>query len=127
MPYLDVTAVLFDPDFADKFNVIKRVETVGANGRSVTANQTILNVIGVITAGNQNDLNRREDFQAMTRSISVVTKFRLQGEVQGRQPDLILWLGDYFIVKHTENYSRFGAGFIQAECESIDRVDLEVL
>ena len=127
MPYLDVSSILLDPDFADRFTVIRRIETVGQTGRSSTSNQTFPNIVGVITAADPTDLERREDFQSTPRLISIVTKFKLQGEVKGRQPDLVSWIGDNFLVKKIDIYTRFGTGFIQAICESIDRVDTEIL
>ena len=124
MALLDVSEILTDPDFADKFNVRRRSETVDTHGRSTVAEQLFSQVVGVVTAISPSDLDRREDYQAMTRSISIVCQFRLRGETDGGQPDIVVWRGNNYIVKHIDPYPQFGRGFIQAECSSMDRVDV---
>lgn len=122
MPLLNVTSVLTNPDLMDKFVVNRRTETIGPNGRSAVAEQTF-NASGIVTAGSPNDLNRGDGFQTQGRSLTVVTKFRLQGEVTGRQPDTVVWRGDTFVVRAVDAYPHFGTGFFQAECTSTDKVD----
>lgn len=124
MALLDVSEILTDPDLVDVFNVRRRLETVDIHGRSIVAETVFPQVVGVVTAISPSDLDRREDYQAMSRSISVVCRFRLRGETEGNQPDVVVWRGDNFIVKHVDLYPQFGRGFIQAECSSMDRVDV---
>lgn len=124
MPLLDVTQILTDPDLADSFAVKRRTQVIDAHGRTTTTDQLIPGVIGVVTAISPSDLDRREDYQAMSRSISVVTKFHLRGEVTGYQPDIVVWKGDNYLVKHVNNYPHFGPGFMEAECSSMDKTDL---
>lgn len=123
-PFLDVTSVLLDPEFTDSFTVLRRQEIIDAHGRSTLNIVTFPAVIGVVTSSNPNDLDRPEEYEAFTRTISVVTKFRARGEVTGYQPDIIVWRGDNFVVKHIDLYPQFGAGFYQLDCESMDRTDL---
>lgn len=123
MPLLDVSSVLFDADFADRFTVRRRTETLDIHGRSTVQNQDTPNVIGVVTANSPSDLDRREDYQNMTRSIGIVTQFRLRGETTSTQPDIVIWRGSNYLVKHVDPYPQFGKGFMQAECSSMDRVD----
>ena len=124
MPFLDVDAPLFDPDFTDTFTVNRRVESLSLKGRSTLTSQLFPNVIGVVTAVSPSDLDRADGYQAMTRSISVVTQFRLRGEVVNEQPDIIIWRGDNYVVKHIDPYPQFGQGFYQVEATSMDRVDV---
>lgn len=123
MPSLDVSFILNGADIADTFHVRRRQETIGTNGR-VSLNETRYNnVIGVVTIGSPNDLDRGEDKQYFTRSLSIVTKFSLRGETDGYQPDVVEWRGSNYVVKHIDPYPHFGAGFYQVECESMDKVD----
>ena len=122
-PLLDVTLPITDPDFASSFSVIRRIETVGTNGRNSFTPTTFSGVIGVVTAASGNDLDRREAFQVAGRAISVVTKFELQGEATGIQPDLIYWRGSYYLVKLVDPYGHFGPGFYEALCESTNYTD----
>lgn len=126
MPFIDVSDIVTDPDFADRFSVIRRAQTVDGYGRASIAETQTDNVLGVVTMGSPNDLDRREDYQNFTRSITVVTRFALQGVVTGYQPDIILWRGTRHLVKVCQPYPQFGRGFYQAECSSMANTDAPV-
>jgi len=126
MPTLDVSDALNSPEFNDRFNVVRRQEIVDTHGRSTLTETTYPNVIGVVTSGSPNDLDRPSDYESFTRSISVVTKFKLRGEVAGYQPDVIIWHGSQFVVKAIDLYPQFGPGFYQVECESMERTDTAI-
>jgi galactose-6-phosphate isomerase len=123
MAYLDVTEILTDPEIASKFDVVRRAETVADNGMSTLALTPFRRRTGVITATSPNSLDRGTDMQSMPRSITVVTKFKLQSEVIGYQPDVVVWKGSQYLVKSIDLYPHFGPGFYQAECHSMDRID----
>lgn len=122
MPFLDVSSVLLDPDFADSFIVERRIEDIDDHGRSQQTISTF-RTIGVVTVGSPNDLNRPEEYENFTRSITVVTKERLRGAVNDYQPDVILWRASRFVVKAIDLYPQFGAGFYQIEAESMEMMD----
>ncbi len=122
MALLDVDSVLLDPDFLDNFIVQRRMETVDNNGYSQLST-TSYTAVGVVNPIAPNDLDRQAGYQVMGRTISVVTKFALRGEVTGEQPDIVLWRGNHYVVKAINLYPQYGAGFIEAECTSMDRVD----
>jgi hypothetical protein len=123
MPFLDVSDITCDPDFADRFTVVRRQETVDGFGRAGVTERLFHKVVGVVTMSSPNDLDRREDYQNFTRSITVVTKFAVQGAVIGYQPDLIEWRGTRHLVKHVAPYPQFGKGFYQVECSSMTNMD----
>lgn len=125
MPWIDVTDILADPMIAgEAFQVIRRLETVDGNGRGSTTNTTYA-AFGSVTPTGDNSLVREDAFQSQAKTIKVVTNFALQGmaeDAQGNkyQPDLVLWKGDYYLVRTVNDYSSYGAGMIEAECSSID-------
>ena len=121
MALLDVTSVLTDPDFVSEFTVERRIETVDNHGRSV---QTIekFSAIGVVTASSPNELERPEEYEKFGRAITVVTKSKLRGAIKNYQPDIIVWLGNRFVVKAIDLYPQFGAGFYQIEAEALETV-----
>lgn len=123
MAYLDVTEILMDPEIASRFNVVRRAEVVDDHGRSTLSLKPFKNKIGVITATSPNTLDRGTDAQVMPRSITLVSKFKLQSEVLGFQPDIVVWKGSNYLVKSIDLYPHFGPGFYQAECHSMDRID----
>ena len=123
MPFLDVSDITVDPDFADRFTVVRRQETVDGFGRAGVSERLFHKVVGVVTIGSPNDLDRKEDYQNFTRSITVVTRFAVQGAVTGYQPDIIEWRGTRHLVKHSAPYPQFGKGFYQVECSSMANMD----
>lgn len=127
MPFLDVSSVLLDPQFADTYSVTRREQTVGNDGLVATSNTTVNNIVGVFTMASPNDLERLDDHQRMGRVMSLITQYRLRGpSLTGSkqwQPDIITFLGDTFVVSTVEPYTRYGAGFVQAIITSIDAID----
>lgn len=120
--------VVLDPLLADKFNVTRRAESVGANGRTVVTPTTTNNVVGVVTMYEDIELLRQEfpEIQFATRVISIVSKFKLQTAVQGYQPDYVTWRGDTYAVKRVSPYPQFGAGFYETVATSIDLTDAPI-
>jgi hypothetical protein len=120
--------VVLDPLFAEKFSIIRRAETVNAQGRTVITPVTTINNVGVVTM-NEDIENIRNAFPEMefaTRVISVVTRKKLQAAVTGYQPDLVAWRGDNYLVQRVSPYPQFGDGFYEAICTSIDLVDAPI-
>jgi hypothetical protein len=119
MADIDVSEVLFDPDLADTFDVIRKAEIVGENGR-VTLNETRYpNVVGVVIPIQPTNLQRRDDGQMMPKRMTVVTMFRLRGPSNGYQPDDIIISGVRCTVIDLMPFTRFGAGFVEATVTSM--------
>lgn len=127
MANLDVSELLFDPDFADMFTVIRHEETVNDQGRTVTRPLRHENIVGVVTATSPADLIRRDDGQMMSRKISVVTVFRLRGPSPGYQPDQIVIEGVVFTITEILPFSRFGSGFVEALATSMNALNAPTL
>jgi hypothetical protein len=124
--WLDPSEILLDPEFASTFVVIQRPETITASGRSEQNPVAVPNVIGVVTAATPNELVRLEDMTHGRRTIKIYTRFRLQAASVGRQPDLVVWRGDSYVVITFDPYANFGAGWIKAFATSIDATDAVV-
>lgn len=129
MPDLDVSFMLADQLLADTFDVIRRRDIVGNNGRTTpTVEATFANQYGVITAQDPADLMRRDDGQMIPRLIFCASTFRFRGpslgaNQNGYQPDQISWNGGIYTVKHVLPYSRYGDGFVEVIAESMVAVD----
>lgn len=128
MPSIDVAALLSDPFIAgEPFAVIRRPDVVGSDGVT-TIGSTQLQAVGQITPTGANSMLREEAFTSATKTIRVMTTFMLRGPsrdptMQNFQPDLVVWRGDSYIVRTIDDFSRYGAGMIIAECSSIDYVE----
>jgi hypothetical protein len=119
-PLLDVTEVITDPNFADDFQVIRRVQDVDDHGEPFVRVITTYNSIGVCTPSGDQSLVRADAYEAQSNALQVITKFRLRGAAvdngTGFLPDLVVWQKGSYVVKSVDDYSRFGAGFVVAGC-----------
>lgn len=121
---LDVTEVLFDPEFMDTIDVVRNTESVDEHGLTILTPQTIRRVKAVITQHNGDILRREMAGQHVEGSISVYTTFELtDGRDIGHKElgaDLVVYpsgTGDRYTVTKINNYMRYGRGFVSATCE----------
>ena len=122
MPHIDMSEALLDIDMLDTFSVIRRAETVSTSGFNSFTPTTFAGVRGVVTPGDSS-LTRDADQQNASKTLTVTAPFYFRGESVGYQPDLVLWGGDYFVVMSIEDYTKYGPGWTQVTCNSIDYVD----
>jgi hypothetical protein len=128
MPLLDVSSLLLDPDFAQPLTIERRTEVVGSNGRATITSQIVLPapygvILPVDTAIGGNALERGPDEQHRGAALEVITRFRLQGPSPSFQPDVIVYEGNRYVITIVNTLTKYGAGFIRAECSSMDSVD----
>jgi hypothetical protein len=95
----------------------------------VPAPQTFRNQVGSVYPSGS-ELIRQEALDAQSSAITVATTFRLRGvSAEGAttyKPDLVVWPAggtDRYVVRSVRNFSKYGAGFIEAECLSIRQED----
>jgi hypothetical protein len=125
MAEIDVSDIALDPMVAgETFQVLRRQDTINDFGESSTQD-VLLPGVGAVFPSGDNSLLREEAFQTMQNVITVVTQFALRGsgvDESGTkfQPDIVLWGGNYYQVRSTNNFNQYGAGFVEAECISID-------
>lgn len=126
MPFLDVSDLTTDPDFADQFTVTRNKETFN-HGRLVVVPTVYPCVTGVIDMASSNDLRLLPEGSYTGKIISVVTPFRLMatGKIgtDTYQPDIVTWHGSQFRVIYVDDYSEFGAGQVEALAESMTTQD----
>lgn len=125
MPWLDVSDVITDPFLADSFTVVRRMQTVNQQGETSILVMGSYSAIGVVTPTGSNSLVRAEAYESQSDSVQIITMFRLRSASQdvagiNWQPDLIQWNGITYQIKTLNDFTRFGAGFIQAEAIAID-------
>lgn len=125
MAFLDVSDVLYDSDLTENIIVRRRPQNSNSYGRpSPDSVEIDYPTIAVVTSSNPNDLNRQDpDLEVASRTISVITDFKIRGQIEGYLPDVVVWRGNNFVVAYIDLYPQFGAGFYQAICTSMDRND----
>jgi len=117
MPLLDVTEVLFDPDFCDTSLVCKRSEqTTDSDGFTTNAEQ-LFPFSGVVTVDRSLEARRMAAGQNIAGAIFIATTFRLTQGQPGLDADVVTYQGRDYRVTFADPYTAYGAGFIQAHCE----------
>lgn len=126
MPFLDVSEVLLDPDFADDTLVCHRqIQTVDSDNFPTNTPQDIP-FIGVVTVDRALEAKRMAAGQNINGAILIVTQFRLtQGQPEmdtspRLDADVVTYCGREYRVTFVDPYTRYGAGFVQAHCELMD-------
>ena len=122
MPFLDMSDVLLDPDFIDNMTVTRNTQSVDQNGNASDSSVT-WNFYGTVTSKGGKRLNRNSVGQFESQTIFVVTLFPLTTGTNMTgvtiDADVVTWNGLTYTVTSIDDYSRYGAGFIQATCELI--------
>lgn len=117
MPNLDVTEILFDPDFADFSLVVTRnIQTVDDDGYASNA-QTKATFAGVVTVDRSLEARRMQAGQVVNGAILIVTTERLTQGQTGRDADIVTYQNRDYRVTFVDPYTAYGAGFVQAHCE----------
>jgi len=117
MAFLDVTDVLFDPDFMDTGLVVARnAQTVDAKGRAANV-PTQQPFSGVVTSDTGDILHRNPDGSRISGSITIHTTFRLIDGSAGYDADEVTFDGRVYTVVNVNDYSHFGRGFVCATCD----------
>ncbi len=124
MPNLDLTDLTFDPDFAERLNIVRRFQDVDDNGVANTQDQLIRpKPFGTVIPQNDAPMVRGPDQQHLPRLIQVHTKFRLRAMSEDWSADKLWWNGGWYEVNKVQDYSSFGRGLIQADASSISSME----
>lgn len=128
MPRLNVARVLRSRCFASRLDVVQRAVTVGANGLMVVS-ETALDPkpVGVVVQGSPKGMTQEPDSSYTGKAIIVyVYQARLyditmaQAPNSQRQPDLVVYKGNRYVVRAVYDWSDWGAGWYAADCELLD-------
>lgn len=128
MPFIDLNDVLTSLDIANQtFDVIRREEVVGTNGRATITETLFEDVVGAVQPLGDNNLLREEAFTAQKNGIEIWCQMRLYGVAkdggQRFQPDIVrLANGSTFEVRVVDGWLDFGRGFTHASCSAYDFV-----
>lgn len=114
---LDVSDLLTDTDFVDTFTVTRNVQTVGDDGLAVSTSQ-VYSASGVVQPASSRIIRNAEG-QIITGEIVVYTRFRLTEGGGDRDADVVTHNGEDYTVISTDDWSRWGKGYIRAVCKTL--------
>lgn len=119
MPQIDVSELMVDPDFCETVTVIRQTQSVSDGGLATPGTTTTFSITAVVTAV-QGDLVRQPEAEYAKNDILVHSQAQLRGVTSGNYPDVVVWSGNNYIVKRSNNWSHFGVGFYSAVCTLTD-------
>lgn len=123
MANLDISELFDDPDFASTFDVKRRQESVGTNGRAATTDVLHEGISGSVWPSEPSNQQRTEDYETSFRVIEIATSFRLRAASTGFKADVVIWEGVEYTVKGVKNFTKYGSGFVHATAESMNSTD----
>ena len=121
MPDMDFGVVLHAREFQDTFTITSVNKQVNDFGEIGVDAEITTKALGVVIPGKGN-LRRLDDGSRVTAYIEVYTRVPLttgihSGDQAFRDADIVIWHGNKYTVVATEDYSRFGRGFVKASCD----------
>ncbi len=117
MPLLDVvTDVLSDPNFIDSFSVTRNIQTITPLGRAVDTPTVIAKVYGVVMPVDNSIIDKFPQGEIEHGDIIIYTRFRLTDGGGASDFDIVTWNGATYQVKSTNDWSRYGPGYMEAIC-----------
>ncbi|MDR5616910.1 head-tail adaptor [Arsenophonus sp.] len=117
MPMLDVTDVLFDPDFCDTSLTYTRREILIDDEGITSTKESTYPFSGVVTVDSALEAQIRTSGQLVSGRILVVTTTRLIAGETHHIGDIVTYQGRKYLVKSVDPYTAYGTGFVQAHCE----------
>ena len=119
MANLDVSDILFDPDFADTNIFCERsVQTINDNGLAVNETRRI-RFTGVVTPDTGDLLERMDEGERVKGRITIHSRFPLRDGAEGGSADVIVWKRKRYTVSRVSDLTNFGRGFTRASCDVI--------
>ncbi|PQQ24789.1 head-tail adaptor [Photorhabdus hindustanensis] len=117
MPFLDVTEVLFDPDFCDTTLKYTRRKVIVDDDGFATSEKTTKGFAGVVTVDSSLEAQMRIAGQVVSGNILIITTERLISGETDKTGDVVTYQNRDYLVKSVDPYTAYGAGFVQAHCE----------
>ena len=116
MPSLDVSDVLFDPDFATTISIERAAISVSNSGITSETITTIA-ATAVVTWSAGATMQRLAEGERLSGSILVHTTTQLMDGHSASTADIVVYMGRRYVVTNVNNWSDYGAGFYCAVCE----------
>src|SRR5258708_3955833 len=110
IPFADLSPCFVDPEISDRILVLRRTDGLNEVGRSVPRIAARYETFAVVTAASPEQLRRLPDQEHQEKTISIATRFRLQGPQSGQQPDQIVWHNDTYVIISLDDLTGFGIG-----------------
>lgn len=117
MARIDTSELLFDDDFVDTVQLIRRTSSVNAKGRNEVTESAPVKVLMSVQGVQTKDFMRNPELVDLRGVKSVWYSGPLLASTDGAYSDIIVISGvRYQVVKIDEDYLNFGGGYVKAFC-----------
>lgn len=113
MANIDISELMFDPDFVDSFCVIRGVQQIDADGRAQTLQPIRTDAFGSVQPASGRTMQFFPELVRTDGVIEIYTVYGLQIETDGAAADEVLWRGKTYVVTHIDDVNNF-SGFVHA-------------
>lgn len=115
MALVDVTELLYDPDFVDPVSIVHRTPSVNSYGENSLSESTV-STIGSVQPTTGKDLERIPE----AIRFKDIRTFWVHGEIKSdgtaTYPDLLVWKGQRYEVVSLKDWTNFGLGWTEGFC-----------
>lgn len=115
MADIDVTEILFDPDFADELCLIDRVPAVDNFGRN-TLKEVKVNTVGCVQPASGRVIQRLPEDLRVANMSSFWMKAKIIATAPGKYSSIIVFRGLRYTVQTVFDWSNFGEGYTEGIC-----------
>jgi hypothetical protein len=109
MARISVVENLYDPDFIDPVTVMRRVQTVDADGLAVVTEQRI-DIVASIQSASGDDLVMTADLARTESTYEIITTFPLLTATDTTGADEVIWNGWRFVVINVGRFGNWAGG-----------------
>lgn len=115
MAEVDVTELLYDPDFIDPICIVHRTPTVNEFGENVLT-ECIVSTIGSVQPASGKTINRLPDALRLSDVSSFWVKGNIIADGTSKYPDLLVFRGRRYQVQNVQDFSNWGSGWAEGTC-----------
>jgi galactose-6-phosphate isomerase len=115
MADIDVTEILFDPDFSDEICLIDRVPTVDGFGRNILT-EVKFDTVGCIQPASGKVIQRLPEDLRVANMSSFWLHAKIIATAPGKYSSVLVFRGTRYLVQTVFDWSNFGEGFTEGIC-----------
>lgn len=115
MADLDVTEILFDPEFADELCLIDRVPAVNNLGENILK-EVKIDTVGCVQPASGRVIQRLPEDLRVANMSSFWMKARIIATAPGKYSSIIVFRGLRYTVQTVFDWSNFGEGYTEGIC-----------
>jgi len=119
MPLINVDELLADPDFTQPVSIITSTEAVNSSGFNVPVQTTTTNIQAIVQNNGSEKLIRLADGSRISDAVTIWCRHSLHAATATTAADIIVYNGQQYVVKVSEDWSHYGIGWYKATGEFI--------